>query len=76
MNVLVTGASGFIASQIVTDLLIAGHAITCCVRDVAYTQRLFPTATVIPCNFINDTSVEHWLARLNNIDVVINCRNL
>lgn len=73
MNVLVTGASGFIASQIVTDLIIAGHAVTCCVRNTSYTKNLFPNTTIFSCDFINDTSVDAWIERLKNIDVVINC---
>ena len=72
MNVLVTGASGFIASQIVTDLIAAGHQVSCCFRDVAYTQNLFPTATIIPCDFIHEQSSTLWSERLTNIDVVIN----
>lgn len=72
MNVLITGASGFIASQIATDLIAAGHSVTCCVRDVLYTKKLFPTAVVIPCDFVNDKSAKLWIERLNNMDVVIN----
>lgn len=73
MNILVTGASGFIAAQIVTDLLAAGHAVTCCVRNTAYTQRLFPSAQVIACDFTRDTTPDSWIERLNQIEVVINC---
>lgn len=73
MNVLVTGASGFIASHIVTALIAANHTVTCCVRDVAFTKKLFPGAQVIPCDFINDRSINLWLERLQKIDVVINC---
>jgi len=73
MKVLVTGASGFIASQIVTDLIIAGHTVTCCVRDTSHAQNLFPTATIISCDFISDQSSALWIDRLKNIDIVINC---
>lgn len=73
MNVLITGASGFIASQVVTDLIAARHSVTCCVRDASYTKNLFPTTTILPCNFINDTIIDAWITRLKNIDVVINC---
>ncbi|HHT9950385.1 TPA: NAD(P)H-binding protein [Legionella pneumophila] len=73
MKILVTGASGFIASQFVTDLLIAGHEIICCVRNTKHTQRIFPGAQVIFCDFINDTKPEIWSKRLQGIDVVINC---
>src|SRR5690242_19977506 len=72
MNVLVSGASGFIASQIVTDLIAAGHSVICCVRNTEYAKNLFPSATIISCDFINDTHREIWLDRLKNIDIVIN----
>lgn len=73
MNILVTGATGFIASQIVTDLLAAGHSVTCCVRNTAYAQNLFPTANILSCDFIKDTNSDIWVSRLSGIDVVINC---
>jgi len=73
MNILVTGASGFIAAQIVSDLISAGHSVTCCVRNTAYAQQIFPTARVIAGDFIKDTHSEIWLPRLQNIDIVINC---
>lgn len=73
MNILVTGATGFIASQIVTDLLAAGHSVTCCVRNMPYAKNLFPTSTILSCDFIHDTTSDHWTKRLENIDVVINC---
>ena len=72
MNILVTGASGFIASQIVTDLIKAGHQVTCCVRNKSYASNLFPSATIISCDFVKDTSKEVWISRLKDIDVVIN----
>jgi nucleoside-diphosphate-sugar epimerase len=73
MNILVTGGSGFIASQIVTDLIAAGHAVTCCARNTAYAKNLFPSAKILACNFINDTTIDVWLERLKGIDIVINC---
>jgi nucleoside-diphosphate-sugar epimerase len=73
MNILVTGASGFIASQVVTDLLAGAHNVTCCVRNVRYTKTIFPQTTVIPCNFHKDISQDDWIPGLKNIDVVINC---
>ena len=73
MNVLVTGATGFIASQIVTDLQAAGHSVTCCVRNVDYAKNLFPNAKIIQCNFVKDTDSATWLPRLKDIDIVINC---
>ncbi len=73
MNILVTGAGGFIASQIVSSLISAGHQVTCCVRNTQYAQRIFPNSNIIRCDFIKDTSTDHWIPRLKNIDIVINC---
>jgi len=73
MNTLVTGATGFIASQIVTDLLEDGHKVTCAVRNIDSAKNLFPYADVILCDFIKDTTANIWLPRLKNIDIVINC---
>lgn len=73
MHVLVTGATGFIASQIITDLLAAGHTVTCAVRNVSYSKRIFPKAKSIACDFVRDTKPEIWLERLQGVDIVINC---
>lgn len=73
MNILVCGASGFIAGQIVTDLLLAGHAVICCVRNTSYAKTLFPNTTVLSCDYIHDTNTSDWEGRLKNIDIVINC---
>jgi uncharacterized protein YbjT (DUF2867 family) len=73
MNILVTGATGFIASQIVTDLLNAGHSVTCCVRNTSYAKNLFPKAHVLSCHFEKDISPDRWRPRLAGIDVIINC---
>jgi len=43
MRVLVTGANGFIGSQIVSTLLKTGHQVICCVRAVSQTQLRFPS---------------------------------
>ncbi|HEX2548971.1 MAG TPA: NAD(P)H-binding protein [Gammaproteobacteria bacterium] len=73
MNILVTGGTGFIASQIVTDLLAVGHSVTLAVRNAALAKQQFPHSPVIICDFIKDTNPEIWLPRLKNIDVIINC---
>jgi nucleoside-diphosphate-sugar epimerase len=73
MNILVTGATGFIASQIVADLVQAGHRVTCAVRDIRYAEQIFPHSTIILCDFIKDTKPDLWAPRLKNIDMVINC---
>jgi nucleoside-diphosphate-sugar epimerase len=73
MNILVTGASGFIASHIVNELLASKHQVRCCVRDVQYTRNIFPHAEVISANFEKDLTSQIWFDRLDGIDVVINC---
>lgn len=73
LRILVTGATGFIASQIVTDLMKAGHHVVCCARNTEYARNLFPDAEIIACDFVRDTQPEQWIPRLANIDVVINC---
>lgn len=73
MNILVTGATGFIASQITSDLLKQGHHVTCCVRNAGLAKRFFPQAKIISCDFYRDNSISSWVPRLKKIDVVINC---
>lgn len=73
MNILITGGTGFIGSQIVTDLLKAGHHVTVCARNVNYAKNIFPNANIIECDFNKDTDKSVWIRRLISIDVVINC---
>ena len=42
MNVLVSGASGFIGSQLIPALLSRGHYVVCMTRDPARVTRKFP----------------------------------
>ncbi len=75
MRILITGATGFIASQIAATLFEAGHQIVCCVRNIAAARERFHYADIIECDFNTDTSAKIWLKRLrdNDIEVVINC---
>jgi len=75
MRILITGATGFIASQIVSTLSDAGHDVVSCVRNVKSAEQRFWYANVIHCDFNKDTSPEIWLKRLrdHHIDAVINC---
>lgn len=72
MNILVTGANGFIGSHIVQALQRQGHALTLCVRNTTGVKQRWPGANVIEVDFIRDHDEETWLARLRGMDVVIN----
>jgi uncharacterized protein YbjT (DUF2867 family) len=72
MRILITGATGFIGSAIVTELIAQGHEVVCAVRDINFAAERFPETTAITCDFVRDQTQEVWLPRLKNIDVVIN----
>lgn len=72
MNILITGASGFIGSHLVDALEEAGHHVTVCVRHAKAAQRRWPDIHVIAGDFSRDHDAAHWLPRLEGIDVVIN----
>jgi len=73
MRVLVTGATGFIGSEITAKLLAGGFNVTCCGRDQKQISRRFPSCQVLVCDFNQDTDADVWLPRLRGVDVVINC---
>lgn len=68
MNILITGASGFVGSHVVDTLLKNKHNITACVH-----KKPVNKVTNIPIDFVKMQSANDWLPHLNNIDVVINC---
>ncbi|MDH5785498.1 MAG: NAD(P)H-binding protein [Chromatiales bacterium] len=65
MNILLTGASGFIGSHLLRTLTAAGHRIFAGVRHPENSDD-------IACDFRRDHNEDIWLPRLANIDVVIN----
>lgn len=73
MRILVTGASGFIGNHLVQYLSGQGHEITACVRYGSEVESRLDSVSSIQCDFTKDTNIKDWLARLNNIEVVINC---
>ena len=72
MNILLTGASGFIGSAVLRALLRQGHQVSACCR---HPGRLIasPNIKYLPVDFMSTNSVEHWLPHLHDIDVIINC---
>lgn len=72
MNILITGASGFIGSHLVDALTQAGHNVTACVRNTKSAQQRWPGIHVEQGDFTRDHDEGDWLPRLTGIDVVIN----
>lgn len=72
MNILLTGATGFIGSHLLRALQSQGHQVTACVRDPASAARRFSGPRYIACDFTRDHTVASWRDRLADVDVVIN----
>ena len=72
MNILITGATGFIGSHIAQALIEAGHNVTVCARNPRLARQRWPNARVIAADFRHDHAIHDWLSRLDGIDVVIN----
>ncbi len=70
MRILLTGASGFIGKHLQSALLAEGHHVVCATRSPpnGTNSRL----AYIHADFTEDTDKSLWLARLHDIDVVIN----
>jgi uncharacterized protein YbjT (DUF2867 family) len=65
LQVLVTGAEGFIGRHIVAALRAAGHTVIAGVRRPVYPDS-------IACDFSRDLMPDAWISRLAGIDVVVN----
>ncbi|WP_417482530.1 NAD(P)H-binding protein [Maricaulis sp.] len=72
MNILITGASGFIGSHLAAQLHASGHHVLAAGRDIAQAARRAPDFDWIACDFRHD-SVADWQPRLDGVDAVINC---
>jgi uncharacterized protein YbjT (DUF2867 family) len=73
MNILLTGANGFIGRYLLAQLVAAGHQVIPAVRRPSETDKLLPAAASIAVDFNRDTRPEDWTHRLVGIDAVINC---
>lgn len=73
MKILITGASGFIGSHIAIKLLMAGHKVAGCVRNISKAEKMLPSGIEpIACDFSRDHNASDWLPRLKGVDTVIN----
>ncbi len=72
MKILLTGATGFIGSHVLTALLQKGHQVTACVRRPEKQIREHLHLEYITVDFIQAINMEDWIPLLEDIDVVIN----
>ncbi|HEX2151348.1 MAG TPA: NAD(P)H-binding protein, partial [Stellaceae bacterium] len=73
MRVLVTGAYGFIGSQITARLLADGHEVIGAGRRVAEAARRWPNVRWVAIDFAQSTRPEDWLPHLAGVDALVNC---
>jgi uncharacterized protein YbjT (DUF2867 family) len=71
MNILLTGANGFIGQHLLQAILANQHHVTICCRNPNPRWQHHPQLTVIKMNF-SDWQTSDWLPHLQNIDTVIN----
>ncbi len=69
MNILITGASGFIGRNLIASLLKSNHAITACIHQ----SELPFDIKIFRIDFAKMLKITDWLPLLIGIDVVINC---
>ncbi len=69
MNILITGASGFIGRHLIESLLKSDHNITACIHksELPFDVKIFKI------DFAQMLKITDWLPLLIGIDVVINC---
>lgn len=67
MNILVTGASGYVGVHILKALQQNGHQVSACIHN----KRVI-AAKNIPIDFSQMQTLDDWLPHLQDIDVVIN----
>ena len=76
MNVLLTGANGFIGSHLTAALLAAGHDVRAAVRDPAKFKRRFPRAEAFAADLNRMTIPSAWTTLVQGVDAVINCAGI
>lgn len=71
LNILLTGASGFIGKRLMAALQAKGHRVICTVRRSSRAIEMKNVET-IPVDFVQDSDPSVWVPRLAGIDVLIN----
>lgn len=71
MNILLTGASGFIGKPLASALQARGHQVICAVRESSQAVDADNFATII-VDFVRDGDPSVWAPRLAGIDILIN----
>ncbi|CAL94443.1 NADH dehydrogenase (ubiquinone) [Azoarcus olearius] len=72
VNVLVTGATGFLGGSIVDRLLREGHQLRCAVRDPVAAVARRPGPAYFPLDYRHATTADAWREMLVGVEVVIN----
>lgn len=73
MNVLLTGATGFIGNSVLRALLRRGHRIFACCRNPDRLLFDNPDLTTLRIDFASAAGMEQWLPHLDGIDAIVNC---
>lgn len=73
MNILLTGATGFIGNTVLRGLLRQGHQISACCRNPERLLIASPDITPLSVDFMSANSAPHWLPYLHGIDAIVNC---
>ncbi|AEG02451.1 SDR family oxidoreductase [Methylomonas methanica] len=73
MNILLTGATGFIGNAILRALLQQGHQVKACCRHPDSLLLDKPALTVLPIDYRQAFTPQHWLPHLTGIDAIVNC---
>lgn len=76
MNILLTGASGFIGRHTLHALLTQGHQVTACSRNPKQLKAQFPQIKTLSLDFSTAVNADAWLPHLNDIDAVINAAGI